>query len=229
MSKVDWRSCCPPIRDQGDCGSCTAFGTIGCIETKLRILGKQVDLSEAHLFFCGGGNCWFGANLLEILDQAKEGICRESCWPYRPINQRCRPCWHWQRGAFRIKSWRKVDDPDEIKKLLKHGPLVTVMAVYQSFLHYKSGVYHPLKEDPFVGFHCITVVGFDDELGAWLIRNSWGEDWGMNGYAWIKYDTCLLYRMYYLEVDPEPIEPFRYSLFEAIVNFFIKLLRILAP
>lgn len=116
-------------------------------------------------------------------------------------------------------------DKNEIKKILKEKPLVSVMAVYQSFLHYRRGVYHPLENDPFVGFHCIAVVGYDDDLGAWLIRNSWGRDWGMDGYAWVKYGTCLMYAMYELEVDPEPIEKPGFSLFEMLINLLMRILR----
>jgi len=227
LSRADWRKYCPPIRDQGACGSCTAFGTIGVIETVLRKLGKEVDLSEAHLFFCGGGSCQFGASLYDILDQAENGICTEKCWPYEARQQRCIPCWRWRKGAYRIRTWKKLMDEEEIKEVLKRKPLVSVMAVYQSFLHYRRGIYHPLKNDPFVGFHCIAVVGYDDEKQAWLIRNSWGEEWGMNGYAWVKYDTCLMYAMYELEVDPRPIEEPRFSLLELLVNFLIRIIRCL--
>jgi len=213
-SKVDWRLYCPPVRDQDVCGACSAFGTIGAIETHLKIKKKDpgihIDLSEAHLFFCADGDCWYGVLMNKVLDRAKEGICREECWPYEPVTQSCKeePCSDWKQGAYRIKDWYYVYDTDEMKKFLKDGPLITVMAVYQSFFHYKSGVYHPLENDAFVGYHCVTIVGYDDELNAWLIRNSWGEDWGMGGYAWIKYGTCRVDRtMYRIEVDPEPLEP----------------------
>jgi len=209
---VDWRDYCSPVRDQGSCGACPAFGTIGCIEAHLKIAKKKeidVDLSEGHLFFCAGGDCYSGAYMHKILDQAKNYICREECSPYTGRNKECKeePCETWKQGAYRIKSWRYVYDENEMKELLKNGPLITIMRVYQSFLHYKSGVYHPLDEDAYLGVHCVVVVGYDDEKGAWLIRNSWGEDWGMNGYAWMKYGTCNVSRtMFAIEVDPEPAE-----------------------
>ena len=210
---VDWRPYCTEVKDQGLCGACPAFGTIGCMEAHLRIVKGEdfgVDLSESHLFFCAGGDCYSGAYMHKVLDQAKNYICREVCWPYSGEDEECKeePCEKWKQGAYRIKSWKYIYNVDEMKKLLKNGPLITIMRVYQSFLHYKGGIYHPLDDDPYLGVHCVAVVGYDDEKGAWLIRNSWGEDWGIDGYAWVKYGTCSIERtMFAIEVDPEPAEP----------------------
>ena len=208
---IDWREYCTPIKDQGLCGACTAFGTIGAMEALLNIVSSvKVDLSESHLFFCADGDCFTGAYMHKVLDRAKDYICREECWPYKPYNQPCKlePCRNWKQGAYRIKAWQYVYDVKRMKQLLQTGPLVGVMKVYQSFMHYKSGVYSPVENDAFLGYHCVTVVGYDDSKGAWLIRNSWSTDWGMDGYAWIKYGTCDIDKvMYYIEIDPEPAEP----------------------
>ena len=70
------------------------------------------------------------------------------------------------------------------------GPLVTYIDVYQDFSGVGSGVYRR-STDPsntFRGGHLFLIVGYDDALGAWLCKNSWGTWWGMNGFGWIAYD-----------------------------------------
>jgi hypothetical protein len=109
------------------------------------------------------------------------------------------------------------------------------MMVHQSFMNYKSGVYHSLGlNDPILGGHCIAIVGYDDDLGAWLVRNSWGTDWGMDGYAWVKYndseiDSCMYQVVPDGEVPPQPNPPSPSPcpvgrLISRILNFFLSLM-----
>jgi hypothetical protein len=81
-------------------------------------------------------------------------------------------------------------------------------------MNYVSGVYHNLgNSDPILGGHCIAVIGYSDELGAWKIRNSWGTGWGEKGYCWIKYgDSGIDSEMWEViptldKPDPEPPTP----------------------
>jgi C1A family cysteine protease len=87
----DWRKTdegdyTTPIRDQGKCGSCVAFATIGLMESVSEIArkdtGLQLDLSEAYLFPRGGGNCANGAQFVRMLLAAESGVCDELCCPY---------------------------------------------------------------------------------------------------------------------------------------------------
>ena len=224
---TDWRSFCSQVRDQGSCGSCSAFGTIGAWEPLIRIQANDasldIDLSESDLFSCSGGTCEGGNTVENVLNRALYGVCLESCLPYRPIDRSCGEgrCNKWWETGKKLKEWLPVDDTGEMKSLLDRGPLAGTMAVHQSFLNYVDGVYHNLGiMDPVVGYHMIAIVGYEDSLGAWLIRNSWGTGWGMNGYCWIKYgDSEIDVEMYYLEpdgpIDPEPEpepQPCPYSL-----------------
>jgi len=75
MAKVDWRSRCPPIRNQGVCGSCTAFATIGSWESLFIIeRNENVDLSEQNLFMCSGGSCNTGNFMPNVLNQALKAV-----------------------------------------------------------------------------------------------------------------------------------------------------------
>lgn len=207
---IDWRDSCSAIRDQLDCGSCCAFGSIGAWEALLRIEGVDIDLSERDLFSCSGGTCSNGNTVEKTLDCALVGVCLEECCPYDARDHPCGEgrCSEWWRTGKRLDGWYDVTDVEEMKDLLREGPLVGVMAVHQSFLSYLNGVYHSLGWDPIVGYHCISIVGYDDGRGAWLIRNSWNTDWGMEGYCWIQYgDSEIDEVMYRLVLDgpiPEP-------------------------
>lgn len=214
---IDWRNMCTPIRDQGSCGSCTAFGSIGCWEANLKILlHLDADLSERDLFFCSGGLCEFGNTVENTLNRAIRGIATEECCPYIAVDSGCGSgrCSEWWLNGFKLESWLSINAIEQMKEALKQGPLVGVMDVHESFLHYISGVYHSLgADDPVVGGHCITIVGYDDSLGAWLIRNSWGTGWGMQGYCWIQYgDSAINDIMYQIVLsaykpDPDPPTP----------------------
>lgn len=207
---IDWRSSCSDIRYQGNCGSCTAFGIIGAWEALLRIYqDEDADLSEQNLFMCAGGSCDYGSYMEPVLDQAVKGVPTEECCPYVARNTNCSDrCEEWWTDAKKLKSYVLLAKTiNAFKQALEEGPIVATMAVPQSFLSYKSGVYHKLPYDPIVGYHCIALVGYDDEKGAWLLRNSWNTSWGIEGYCWIRYGECdIEQEAYWIELNGE-VEP----------------------
>jgi hypothetical protein len=86
-----------PPRDQGSCGSCVAFATVGCLESRALIglekPGRQLDFSEAHLFYCGTSNaCGVGWDFVPALTFATSpGVGLERDFPYTAGNQACHP------------------------------------------------------------------------------------------------------------------------------------------
>ena len=76
---------------------------------------------------------------------------------------------------------------DSVKAALAKGPLMTTLSVYADFMTYGSGVYKHVTGAA-LGGHAVSIVGFDDTKKAWLIRNSWGKEWGDSGFAWVSYD-----------------------------------------
>ena len=215
----DWRNYCSPVQDQGDCGSCTAFGTIGAWEPVYRIAENDpsdpIKLSERDLFSCAGGTCENGDTPENVLDQAKVGVCLESCDPYGTMydgtDASCGEgrCADPSAGEKQLASWSSVTSVAQMKSLLNSGPLASTMTVHQSFVNYVSGVYHSLgANDAALGGHMIAIVGYDDSQQAWLLRNSWGTGWGMAGYCWIAYgDSDIDSEMYQLVPSLSPAPP----------------------
>lgn len=216
----DWRDygIVTPVKDQGTCNSCVAFGCIGALEAVLIKEEPNIDycdLSEAHLFFCGGRSCGQGWQPRYALDYLKRyGSVSESCSPYNLAQQRCNPCKNWEDSAVKISGWKTVKGSNDIKSaLVEYGPLVAVLAVYHD-LHYdypnenkwSDGIYY-YRYGSRDGYHCVTVVGYNDEPGYWICKNSWGTRWGLNGYFKIKYNQCdiggSMFGMQYLEYNPK--------------------------
>lgn len=202
----DWRSAngqnwVGPVMDQGNCGSCVAFASVGTLEVQMNIATKipwlNKQFSPQALFACGGGGCesgwWPGAaaNFLK-----KKGVPDEACAPYVSgatgqdiaCNSIC------SDAASRTQKINDVINPSSnsvdfqaVKQALQKGPLVTTLSVYADFMSYGAGVYkHTTGE--YLGGHAVSLVGYDDAKRAWIIRNSWGPTWGESGFGYISYD-----------------------------------------
>ena len=200
-SSVDWRNASgqdytTDIRNQGGCGSCVAFGTAGAIESRMEIAngdpGLNPDLSEAHLFFCGCGECcgtgWWPSTALNFARDT--GVVDEGCYPYTDHDQSCNPCSDWQSRVDKIASWTGTNDVAEMKQsLADYGPFEATMAVYDDFFSYTGGTYRHTWGN-LAGYHAITIVGYDDSGGYWIAKNSWGTGWGESGWFRIAYGEC---------------------------------------
>jgi len=193
VAGVDWTT---SIRNQGGCGSCVAFGTMGSFEAMLRIDTNDpnwdLDLSEQHIFSCGGGQCDSGWYISAALNYLRDsGAPTESCFPYQASDLPCsNSCPDWQSQAQKLISWNWVaSDVTSIQSYLQYGPVVSAMDVYTDFFSYPEGVYQYTSGD-YEGGHCITIVGYDDINGYWICKNSWGTWWGENGWFRIAYGEC---------------------------------------
>jgi C1A family cysteine protease len=190
---------CTPVRDQGQCGSCWAFGTVGALETNILIKdGASRDLSEQYLVSCNveGWGCnggWWAHDYHEWKYPAGEpgpGAVYESEFPYTATDESCNsPYTHYET----IDDWvfigndSSVAPTDAIKQaILDYGPVSAAVCVNSDFQRYTGGLFNPRKPCNQIN-HAIVLVGWDDALGAWRLRNSWGPNWGEGGYMWIAY------------------------------------------
>jgi C1A family cysteine protease len=196
-SNIDWRSYggknfVTSIKNQRTCGSCVAFATCASLESRFAIQQKkdnpQLDLSEAHLFFCGcGACCKTGWNFTAALNWAKTGIGLEVNFPYNPTNQPCKSV----LPAVDVPNWNAVTSTVARKQAIaSDGPVIGGLNVYEDFYFYKSGVYKQTT-GVFRGRHAVCVVGYKDGEkdgeGYWIIKNSWGTGWGESGFMKIAY------------------------------------------
>lgn len=192
--RFDWRSHgkVSPVKNQGGCGSCWAFGAMGAFEGNYAIVNnKIIDSSEQHILNCSNaGSCGGGwpTNALENLKD--EGTATESRYPYTANDLSCSintptPL-HW--GTWGYVNSSGNPSASEIKRdLCKYGPLSTTVRATSLFQAYTNGVFN--ENDTGSINHAVVIVGWDNTKGsngAWLIKNSWGTNWGDNGYMWIE-------------------------------------------
>jgi len=203
-ASVDWRNIggknfVTPVKNQGSCGSCVSFCTCATMESAVRIkLGNpnhNIDLSEAFCQFCGGGSCG-GWGLTSGLAFAKStGVTDEACMPYQPTNMNCSAsrCSNWQSRLTKIISYSAHATMAARKNAIAtKGPVLAGMRVYNDFFSYSSGVYQKTAGASVAGYHCICVVGYNDSQQCWILKNSWGTNWGENGFCRIKYGQADL-------------------------------------
>lgn len=190
----DWRwkaEGLQPIRNQKSCGSCWAFSITATLEALVKIqTGKIVDLAEQTLVSTceSGGDC--GGGYFTAFNYVKNpGLPDEAQDPYLAKNSSCKSG---LKVAEKAVSWAYVGSRDraptteQIKTaLMKYGPLSVGVCANGSFSSYKSGVFNSCSS---CGVnHMVNIEGWNDEGQYWIMRNSWGTDWGENGYMNIKY------------------------------------------
>lgn len=196
---VDGRNFITPIRDQGGCGSCVAFGTCASIEGMFRVQRNDpnldIDLSEAHLFFCLGKDQGVTCQTGWMPDKAfacaaNTGIADEACFPYDTGRTDCaNPCSDWQNRVIKINAPHGIAAADIKAAIYDKGPVSACFVVYNDFFAYKSGVYKHVTGAQ-AGGHCVSLVGYDDAAGCWIAKNSWGQGWGDRGFFRIAYGEC---------------------------------------
>jgi C1A family cysteine protease len=204
-AKFDWRNFnghnyVTGVKDQGNCGSCWAFASTAALESRILITSHtpdtELDLSEQSLVSCdtgdlGCGGGWFDVVLAYL---QSTGIPLESCLPYTSgdsgVTGTCGGCSDWQQNTYRVTNFENVATSVEAIKsaIVQYGPLVTGFIVYTDFLYYTSGIYTHVTGDV-EGGHAVAIVGYDDAEQAWIVKNSWGPDWGESGYFRIKAGT----------------------------------------
>ncbi len=197
-AKVDWRNVnghnyVTSIKNQGKCGACYAFASTAALESSILITSHtpdtELNLSEQSMISCDTNEMGCGGGFLDSsIDFLKTtGAPLESCYPYvsgeNGITEDPAGCADWRQNTYRVTSFENVSSSVEsIKSAVAHnGPVVTAFVIYSDFLYYKSGVYRHVS-GTIEGGHDVVIVGYDDEEQCWIVKNSWGPDWGDNGY-----------------------------------------------
>ena len=194
--RFDWRDYdgCTPVKNQGGCGSCWAFGTVGPLECAIKIQdGVTVDLSEQWLVSCNrnGWGCdggWFAHDYHQWKgDPCNEfGAVLESDYPYSGWDAPCNcPVPH----PYTIANWAYIGNGSDIptveemkQAIMQYGPISVCVYVNNAFQAYSGGVFNGCASGTIN--HAVVLVGWDDTQGAngvWYMRNSWGPGWGEDG------------------------------------------------
>lgn len=199
-SSVDLSGGFPAPFDQGQLGSCTAFSIIGLVMYDLKKqTGKDFDMMSALYLY------WQERNYENKIDQdtgasiadgirtlVEKGICRESTWPYQIEKFKDKPSDVCDTEAALCKDQDQFYmttasvslEENTIKALLNNGcPIVLGIDIYKEFESYavaNSGIVSmPTTGEQVFGRHAVDVVGYDDATSTWLMRNSWGNSWGL--------------------------------------------------
>jgi C1A family cysteine protease len=200
--RVDLRNECSPVENQGNLGSCTANALVGALEFLEIKDGEQfVDLSRLFVYYNeraieGTIDQDSGAFIRDgVKSLAKQGVCPEKQWPYHisAFEEKPTRACYTAAKKHEITSYHRITSTDEMRICLAEGfPFVFGFTVYTSFESAavaKSGVLNlPTESEQVLGGHAVMSVGYDDTQQRFLVRNSWGADWGQQGYFTMPYD-----------------------------------------
>jgi len=199
-ARKEWPNCIHPIRDQGQCGSCWAFGAVESFEDRACILTQgqtNTVFSEQTMVSCDktdyGCNGGYLQNAWKFLENT--GVTTEKCQPYVSGSGQEPACSKTCKDSSTIKYYqvkkgtsKTVSSVSQMQTaIMTDGPLEASFSVYQDFFSYKSGVYKH-KSGGLAGGHAIKVLGWgNDSTGGayWICANSWGTSWGQTGIFWI--------------------------------------------
>jgi len=188
------RGAVTPIKNQGQCGSCWSFSTTGSTEGCHFITTKKlVSLSEQNLMDCStsqGNQGCNGGLMTQAMDYiiSNKGIDTEASYPYTAEDGTC--SYNAKNSGATLKSYTNVNTGDEndLQAKVYLGPTsVAIDASQSSFQFYASGVYSDPDCSTSQLDHGVLAVGWGVSSGSdyWVVKNSWGTDWGLKGFIWM--------------------------------------------
>ena len=206
------------VKDQGQCGSCWAFATIGNLEGaalrkhgaprgrvnadgSIATSGDLTILSEQQLLSCNpeGYSCnggWYAFDMLMPANVTQgsgyyKGAIPANAFPY--VAQQVACSFATNTSYTPVSQWGYVGSGNGIPSvaaikaaIYKWGCVTAGVYADSYFQAYRRGVFTG-SDNSSQPDHAILLVGWDDSKGAWLLKNSWSSQWGINGFMWIKY------------------------------------------
>lgn len=201
---VDLRHFMPPVYDQGNLGSCTANAVAGALDyertrqsetlvTPSRLFVYYNERKDEHQIKTDAG-----ATIRESVKAVKKyGVCPEKHWPYdiaKFANKPPKTCYTEALKYVDLTYLRVHQGQAEMQNCLAEGFAIVIgINVYESFESSavaKSGeVPMPAADEQLLGGHALLVVGYEND--KWIVRNSWGADWGDKGYCYLPFEYLL--------------------------------------
>nr|XP_060611417.1 pro-cathepsin H [Anolis sagrei ordinatus] len=201
-SAIDWRKkgkFVTPVKNQGPCGSCWTFSTTGCLESAIAIAsGKLLELAEQQLVDCAqafnnhGCSGGLPSQAFEYI-LYNQGLMDEDSYPYHAQNGTCK--FQREKAVAFVKDVVNItlyDEQGMEEAVGRYNPVSFAFEVTEDFMHYQKGVYsnHQCDQSPEKVNHAVLAVGYGEEEGSslpyWIVKNSWGPLWGMDGYFYIE-------------------------------------------
>jgi C1A family cysteine protease len=191
-SSVDWRNkgAVTSVKDQGQCGSCWTFSATGAIEGAWAVSkGQLVDLAEQQVVDCATGisygshGCSGGMMEGAFKYVIEHGQCSLASYPYTAKDGTCKTC----SAVAHVSSCSDVKPNDQIslKGAVAQQPVsIAIEADTRYFQSYSGGVLTSSSCGTSLD-HGVLIVGYGSENGIdyWLVKNSWGTSWGIDGYV----------------------------------------------
>lgn len=214
--RVDLTPYLPPVGDQGWTGTCVAWAAGYYTKTAMNAIDGNIAASDLHnpalqyspkdLFFalppnqkgpnCNGTHFYYALNLL-----LERGVASMQSVPFQNLgncSQQPQSSWTSEALNNRIENYREIPiEVSAIKEKLAEGrPLVWGAHPSETFAKWRS---EQVMTEPYIldgtggpqSGHAMTIVGYDDALGAFRIVNSWGIGWGDRGFAWVSYPLMV--------------------------------------
>jgi len=205
--QVDLRQYCTTVEDQGQLGSCTANATVGAMEYLYKKRdGQSVDLSRIFSYYNsrrmrGTINQDCGAYISDALASVLAfGVCREDVWPYDINNFANEPSQQAYQEAMMHEAvqYARVEGAHGAIPALAAGfPVVFGTRIPERcYKEAQSNGVFPMATDQEItnnqgGGHCMLIVGYDKPKQIFIVRNSWGQDWGDRGYCYIPFELMV--------------------------------------
>jgi len=202
-SSFDWRTragVVTPVYNQGQCGSCWAFSATENIESQYALAGHPLkSLSQQQIvscdpldYGCGGG--WPYNAYKYVISAGGQELYAD--YPYTAETGTCQ--FNKNYIYAKITGWNYVtttqNEQEMVNYLVAHGPL-SICVDAEPWQYYTGGVLTAANCGDSID-HCVEAIGYNTGASTpyWIVRNSWGADWGINGYIYLQYgqDTCAM-------------------------------------
>jgi C1A family cysteine protease len=207
VDHVDLRAACPEVYNQGVLGSCTANALAAAFDFDRHLEGKPF-MTPSRLFIYwnerfmeGSVDTDSGARLRDGIKSLRRwGTPPERDWPYDIDKFRDKPNKKSYEDAEKnqVLEYQRIVTPhhDQTRDMLaclhQGYPFVTGISVYESFESEESNrtgrIPLPARSEQLLGGHAVLVVGYDRKDRIFICRNSWGAEWGDNGYFYLPFD-----------------------------------------
>lgn len=186
-----------PIRNQGETNCCVAFSTAAAVEYKKIITKKYLDyLSPAFIYTNRndptkdeGMDSKESINIVQTM-----GVATEQIFPFSNLNMSIQPNVYDNAKNYETTGSYYITNFNDLKiALFNNGPVIAMLPVYDTPSDVNIFWKNPVTAGTSVtGYHCITIVGYDNLSERLIIRNSWGTNWGINGYQLFPYSDFNL-------------------------------------